>query len=86
MFNEASSSHKLLPNEMLFRESLNLTEIKENEEEFQGPFRRFSALEETIPEEMKSSQESIDGYLAIDSARDIKANSRREDTDTLLIC
>lgn len=39
---------QLMPNEMALRESLNLTEIRENEEE--GLLRRFSALEEAIPE------------------------------------
>jgi len=69
---------QLMPNEMALRESLNLTEIRENEEE--GLLRRFSALEEAIPEELQSSQESIDGYLAVDSLRQRKGDSRRDDT------
>jgi len=69
---------QLMPNEMALRESLNLTEIRENEEE--GLLRRFSALEEVIPEELQSSQESIDGYLAVDSLRQRKGDSRRDDT------
>jgi hypothetical protein len=79
-----------LPQEMLFRESLSLTEIRENDEE-EPQLRRYGGmLEETIPipEEMAGSQESIGGYFATNtlnySARE--HNDRAEDTETLLIC
>jgi hypothetical protein len=50
--------------EVPLRESLNLTEIRENEEYNEAQNRQqFSCLEETIPEEMLTSRESIAGYL-----------------------
>jgi hypothetical protein len=54
---------------MVFRESLSLTEIRENDEymETQVQRRYPSLLEETIPEEIATSHESLAGYFVADT-------------------